>query len=130
MSTTFAVTQQTTLPHGGVAIAQYRFCIHNAAGVIQNTSNGGDCDMISLESVTTEDLTAGKTAVAVAFISGGLCAVEAGGTIAKGAAVMSNATGQAITATGTNVVLGRTIEAGTSGNPVTIIPIKKGANFA
>jgi len=46
--------------------------------------------------------------------------ISSGGTIARGAAVASNATGQAVTATTGNIILGTATEAAVSGQVITI----------
>jgi len=58
---------------------------------------------------------------------GGLTRVEAGGTVAAGAAVASNATGEAITAASGDVILGTAVSGGADGEVISIIFQPRGA---
>jgi hypothetical protein len=67
---------------------------------------------------------AGRAAlVAVA----GKVKVVCGGTVTRGGAVMSNASGQALTATSTNIILGTALETGATGRIIEILFQPRGA---
>jgi hypothetical protein len=68
--------------------------------------------------VALQPTTASLQSLAVAY--DGRVQVIAGASITAGAAVMSNATGRAITATSTNTVLGYALEGGANNQVITI----------
>jgi hypothetical protein len=68
--------------------------------------------------VALQPTTGAGQALAVAY--DGRVQVLAGGAITAGAAVMSNASGRAVAATATNVVLGYAVEGGANNQVITI----------
>lgn len=89
-----------------VAASQYRFMIMGTTGVQRNTVSGGNCIGVNQ----------GKEAVVGAPVQtaiGGVTKIVLGATVAKGAKVMSDITGRAITATGDGAhVLGICVDGG------------------
>lgn len=61
---------------------------------------------------------------------GGILRVECGGTIAAGANVASNATGEAVVATTGEVILGRALEAGADGRIISVLTYSGGGGEA
>ena len=97
----------------GSAVSQFRFVTLAADGQIDHTGAGARADGVALAASTNAN-----EVLAVAY--DGRVMVSAGGTIARGAAVASNATGQAVTATTGNIILGTATEAASSGQIITI----------
>jgi hypothetical protein len=94
---------------------QYKFGLIGATGVALNTTSGGPVDGVIQEGVAV----AGE---AETLGVSGVSKVVAGAAITAGAPVMSNATGLAITATATNLVVGKAITAATaSGNVISVL---------
>jgi hypothetical protein len=86
---------QTCIP--GVTAAadlsanQYQFVKESATGMVVNTTNGGRCDGV-LQNAP------GAAGEAAAVAIGGVTKVKAGASFARGAALMSDAVGKAVTA--------------------------------
>jgi len=105
-----------------------RFVRPSATGIIVVGTSGQDAVGVSLEAYVHADFVAGNASnvIAVAQLDGAKLMVEAGAAIAAGAAIMSNATGKAITAatTGSNI-LGYAVEAAAAdGEMIQIIAAK------
>lgn len=82
---------------------------------------------VSVDMATAGDATNGRV-VNVALL--GIAVVEAGAAVARGALLMTNATGQAITATATNRVVGYALSsAANAGEWIQIILAGPGAQF-
>jgi len=96
-----------------LSASQFHFVTLAADGQVDPTGAGLRADGVLLN---TPDA-AGKAAT-VAY--DGRVTVEAGGDITRGAAVTSNATGEAVAATSTDVILGYALEAGADGQIITI----------
>ena len=97
---------------------QYKFVKEGASGMALNTTSGGQCTGVLQNKPTSGQV----GAVAV----DGVSKVIAGAAVAKGADVMSNATGLAITATGTGAYIqGEALEAATAANQIIAVLLKK-----
>lgn len=95
------------------AVSQFRFIVMTAGLVAHVGTAGARADAVSLTDAS------GATKV-VAGVFAGRVMITAGGTIAKGASVSSNASGQAITATTGHIIMGTALEAAVSGQVITI----------
>ena len=95
-------------------MGQYEFASQpDASGRVGRAGAGARSVGVAVQAATAANQT-----IAVAY--DGRVKVIAGGTIAAGAAVMSNASGRAITWTATNTVLGYATEAAVVGQVITI----------
>lgn len=95
-----------TLPAGqDLSAAQFKFVTVASDGQVNPTGAG-----VLADGVLQNDPNAAGVPAAVAI--GGVSRVVCGATVAAGALVMSNATGQAVTATTGNEVLGKALVAG------------------
>lgn len=92
---------------------QFHFVTLAADGQVDPTGDGARADGVLLNTPNA----AGKAAT-VAY--DGRVTVEAGGTIARGGAVASNAAGEAVAAATNDVILGYALEAGVDGQIITI----------
>lgn len=97
----------------GQALSQFRFVTMAADGQVDPTGAGARADGVVLTSAA-----GANEAVTVAY--DGRVMISAGGTISRGAAVASNASGQAVAATTGNIILGTALEAAVSGQIITI----------
>ena len=97
----------------GSAVAQFTFVSLAADGQVDNTSANARTDGVALAAATG----AGQ-ALTVAY--DGRVTVQAGGTIARGAAVAVGTAGKAKTAASTNVIVGYALEAGVDGQIITV----------
>lgn len=95
---------------------QYKFVTLSSGQVILNTTAGGTCVGV----LRTVADAAGK-AVTVDGASGTVVKVEAGGTVAVDAKVQSSATGLAITAASGDHVQGVALEAGVTGQVISVL---------
>ena len=113
----------TLTPTANQVIAQGRFVTFAGnAATIQHSGNGIDAVGVAQE----PSANGSSTPIPVAVLDGGKFEVQAGAAITAGARVMSNANGQAITATGgNNRVLGHALEAASAaGEFITVMLIK------
>lgn len=94
------------------AVTQFRFVTLNASAKVAHTGAGLRAEGVALAGAATDQV------LPVAYE--GRVTVVAAGTITAGATVASNASGQAVAATTGNVILGRALEAGVSGQVITI----------
>jgi len=94
------------------AISQYKFCTVTSGLAVTAASAGVRVDGVSLT-----DAASGK-AVCLAYL--GRVPVTAAGTIALGAAVATNASGNATSATTGQIIVGTALEAAVSGQVFTI----------
>lgn len=92
---------------------QYRFVVVNASGDIAQSTASGD-----VAGVLQNKPTLGEAAQ---VMTDGVSKVVAGAAVAAGAKVMSNASGQAITATATNKAVGMALAAAAAAGE--IIPV-------
>lgn len=99
---------------------QYYFVSIAADGQVDPTGDG-----LSAVGVLQNDPSAAGRAAEVCI--GGMTKVEAGGTVAAGAAVASSATGTAVTAGTGDVILGTAVDGGASGSIISIIFQPRGA---
>ena len=100
----------------GAAIVQHRFVSVNANGqAIQATASTPVIGVSMNEVTSTNELPAAKQ---IAEIADGIVIVEAGGTVAAGAAVASDASGKAITATDKAIAVA--ITAGAAGGLMSV----------
>jgi hypothetical protein len=83
---------------------QFKFMLIGATGAALNTTAGGNCDGV----LQNKPDALGKAA---SVASRGVSKVMAGAAVAAGTFVMSNATGKAVTATATNAIQGKALEA-------------------
>jgi Uncharacterized conserved protein (DUF2190) len=98
----------------GVALAtQFIFVTRAADGQVDPTGVGARADGVLLTTAANVD-----EAVTVAY--DGRVMVKAAGTIARGAAVASNASGLAVAATTGNVILGYAVEAAVNNQIFTV----------
>lgn len=97
---------------------QYKFVKLGASGVALNTTSGGQCTGVLQNKPTSGQI--GEVAV------GGVAMVMAGAAVARGADVMSDTAGLAITATGTGAYIqGEAMEAAAAANDVIAVLLKK-----
>ncbi len=102
---------RTIIATSAAALTIYRMGIFNSAGkFIENSVSGGIVDGIAAQTVDAID-----KAVPVVVPDGAIVKVEAGATVANGANLMSDTVGRAITATATNNIMLRALEAGAVG---------------
>jgi Uncharacterized conserved protein (DUF2190) len=94
------------------AIAQYKFCTITSGLAVTAASAG-----VRIDGVSITDAASGK-AVSLAYL--GRVPVTAAGTIALGALVTTNASGNALTATTGQIIAGIAMEAAVSGQVFTI----------
>lgn len=99
---------------------QYHFVLIDTDGQLSVATDGS-----AAVGVLQNDPSAAGRAAEVCI--GGMTKVEAGGTIAAGAAVASNATGEAITAGTADVILGTAVDGGADGAIISIIFQPRGA---
>ena len=103
---------------------QFKFMTLSSTGAALNTTAGGMCD-----GVLQNKPNALGVAASVAF--SGVSKVVAGAAVAKGARVMSNATGKAITGVATNIGVGRALEAAAAdGDLIAVLLDTKGDTLA
>lgn len=124
----FQNARAISLACAAAAIPANRFVRPSATGIILVGTSGQDAVGVSLEAYDHAAFVAGNASnvIAVAQLDGAKLMVEAGAAIAAGAAIMSNATGKAITAatTGSNI-LGYAVEAAAAdGEMIQIIAAK------
>lgn len=94
----------------------YLFCVRNSSGLIALAGAGAEVD-----GVIYETSTAGRPVTFAMAGTGRIAKVVAGGTVATGAKVMSNSSGQAVTATATNAAVGKARKGGASGEVIEIV---------
>lgn len=99
---------------------QFHFVVIDADGQLSVATDGA-----AAVGVLLNDPSAAGRAAEVCI--GGLTRVEAGGNVAAGAAVASNATGEAITAGSDDVILGTAVTGGADGQVISIIFQPRGA---
>jgi hypothetical protein len=97
----------------GSAITQFRFVTLASDGQVDHTGDGVRADGVALMAATG----AGE-AITVAY--DGRVTVEAEGTISRGAAVASDASGKAVAAGAGDIILGTALEAAADGQIITI----------
>lgn len=119
----FENTQPITLT-AGAAVAANRFVLVGTNAQAIHSTAGADADGVSAEAAA-----AAGDAFHVYQMTGKV-EVQLGGTVALGARVASDGTGQAIAATGAVGSLGVALQAGADGDIVTVLLSKKAANFA
>lgn len=119
MATTQSRDNRTFIAGGDLTAGQFHFVTLAADGQVDLATDGADAAGVLLNNPSA----AGQAATVTVQ---GLTTVEAGGTIAVGAAVASNATGEAITAAIGDVVKGYAREAGVDGQIIQIELIQGG----
>lgn len=97
----------------GSAVSQFRFVTLAADGQVDHTGAGARADGVALAAAA-----GANEALSVAY--DGRVLISAAGTITRGAAVASNASGQAVAASTGNVILGTATEAAAAGQVITI----------
>ena len=118
MATQGAQIRETYTAGADLSAAQFHFVTATARSVAL-TGDGAAADGVLLNNPAN-----GGAATVVVF---GRVVVEAGGTIAAGAQVASNAAGEAVTAATGDIVLGKALEAGVDGQLISI-DFYKGGN--
>jgi hypothetical protein len=104
---------------GDLSASQFRFVSVNSAGRVAITGAGAHASGVLQGTPDAIDKTA-----EVAMLNGsGKVKVMSAGTIAAGAKVMSDASGEALTATATNHVLGTAAMAAVAGDIFSILPL-------
>ena len=106
------IVARTYLTNG--AVGQFEFVTQPDANARVGRAGAG----VRSAGVALQPATAAAQAIAVAY--DGRVQVISAGTIAAGAAVMSNASGRALTATATNVVVGYALESAVINQVMTI----------
>lgn len=115
--------RETFIAGADLTTKQYTFVIETAAGErTVNTPAAG----AKVDGVLLNDPRLGTAAAVAVF---GRCKVKAGGTIAVGAEVATDANGLAVTAATTAIRLGKATEAAVAGQIITI-DFYKGGNAA
>lgn len=114
------------------ACPQYRFVeMANAGKVAPANSAGDDCVGVSLEGRVTQDITDGKTAIAVA-LPGCKVFITAGAAIDVSAAIVpvtTDSTGRAVAvAAATDRILGYALQSAGAANEIIEILFLKGAD--
>jgi len=99
--------------------SQFKFVTLESDGQIDLADSAGENCM----GVVVNDPTSGSEATVVV---GGKTVVTAGGTIAAGASVATDASGDAVTASTGNIVMGYALEAGVDGQVIAIEVIQGG----
>lgn len=104
-----------------MASNQYKFGLVDSNGRIAlNSVNGGFCTGVIDDNVDAIDK-------ACRVVLGGITKVKCNATITRGALIMSDATGQAVTATSGGVILGQALETGAVGNIIAAFIFTGGA---
>lgn len=113
--------QCVSLPSSGdLSANQYQFVTINASGQVALTADAAAADGVLYGAPAA----AGRaTDVAI----GGIVKVKCGGTVTAGAQVGSGANGLANDAAASDIILGRALEAGTSGSIISILFQPRGA---
>lgn len=109
----FTENMSTRTSISGSAVSQFRFVTMAADGQVDHTGAGLRADGVALTPAA-----GANEAVTVAY--DGRVTVAAAGTIARGAAVAANASGQAVAAATGNVILGTALEAAVTGQVITV----------
>lgn len=109
-----------------------RFCVPSATGLVLS-SNAGEAIGVSLDLYDDSEFVLGNASntIPVALLDGSKVEVECGAAVAAGARVMSNASGQAITAVGATArALGYALTATSNlGETLTIVGSKEAGQF-
>jgi hypothetical protein len=109
----FNENMQTRTYVSGSAVTQFRFVTLAADGQVDHTGDGLRTDGVALMGATG----AGE-AITVAY--DGRVMMQAGGSFSRGGAIASNASGQAVAATSTEIILGYALEDGANNQIVTV----------
>lgn len=110
--------RQTFVAGADLSEKQYTFVTCNGV-----TADGENRTVVSpaagakVDGVVINNPKTGHAATVVVF---GRTKVKAGGTIAAGAEVQTNANGQVVAATGTNIRVGKALEAAVNGQIITV----------
>lgn len=118
---------------GAANVIAHRFVRATAAGILNSSANGQDALGVALENYVHQDFLDGgaSNVIAVAQLDGAKVMIEAGAAVAKGAAIMANTTGQAITAaTAGSNILGYANEAAAAAGELIQIVTSKGSQVA
>lgn len=125
-----AEKQRLSFPAGSTSLQQYQFVTLNGSGQLVTPSNStsycfvlDDAPAIIGSGATySDDLWSGGYTVGAQYgvVWAGVQKVIAGGQITAMTAVQSNTSGQAVTATGTNVVQGIALGTAASGDLISI----------
>ena len=99
---------------------QFHFVTMDSDGQLSVSTDGA----ASIGVLLNDPAAAGRAAE---VCIGGLTRVEAGGTVAAGAAVASNSTGEAITAGTNDIILGTAVTGGADGEVISIVFQPRGA---
>ena len=99
---------------------QFHFVTMDSDGQLSVSTDGA----ASIGVLLNDPAAAGRAAE---VCIGGLTRVEAGGTVAAGAAVASNSTGEAITAGTDDIILGTAVTGGADGEVISIVFQPRGA---
>ena len=97
----------------GSAITQFRFVTLASDGQVDHTGDGVRADGVAL-------MAAAGAGEAITVAYDGRVTVEAEGTINRGAAVASDASGKAVAAAAGDIILGTALEAAADGQIITI----------
>ena len=120
------------LPAGATSLAQFQFVEINSSGqIVTPTATGvfalvlDEAGALATETITA-DMPSGGYVVGAYYgclsTSASWCKVKTGANLTAGQAVMTDASGHAVVASGSGVVLGYAIAASNSGDVVTIAP--------
>ena len=119
MSYESTLTTISLLAAADLSALQYTFVDVNSSGQAAAPSGAGAACLGVLQN--DPDAANKVSAVAIAGVS----KVKLGATVAAGASVMTDANGAAITATATNVILGRALAGGDAGEIVPVALVSK-----
>jgi hypothetical protein len=97
----------------GSAVTQFRFVTLASDGQVDHTGDGLRADGVALMAAS-----GAGTAITVAY--DGRVTVEAEGSISRGAAVASDASGKAVAAGTGDIILGTALEAAADGQIITV----------
>lgn len=118
---------------GAADVIAHRFVRATAAGILNTNAAGQDALGVALEGYDHSAFTDGgaSNVIAVAQLDGAKIMIEAGAAVAKGAAIMSNNVGQAITAaTAGSNILGYANEAAAAAGELIQVVSSKGSQVA
>lgn len=113
MATQGNQTRETFIAGQDLSANQFHFVTMASDGQIDPTGDGAAADGVLVNTPAAQ----GDAATVVVA---GRVIVEAGGNIAVGANVASNAAGEAVTAATNDIILGKALEAGVDGQIISI----------
>ena len=119
MATEQSRNTRTFVAGEDLSTAQFKFVTLEADGQVDLADSAGENCIGVLR-------TEGAAGVAVAVLVDGPVIVECGGTVTNGGAVATDATGRAVDATSTDIIMGYAMEAGVTNQKIQIELIQGG----